>query len=877
MKVNIQKEMNFLKKEKNNKRKDIKSQSKSVKKEEISSRLNSVNSDIDKLYKKYSEIKKERLLKEKTQQILVNRLKYLRNEAKRSISKKKSPKNIEEEEKSKKIFVKIKSKYRNNGTIKRYKESDKQSKSEIYDNESLSKASFNGNESEIVGSSYKSNNSKKIKNNVNNINNKYSSNNLNSDKENNPNENNININLNKNKNQINDIEEFLKKYKYNIGNKNSNNNIYIIINNPNNNFFKENQIDSNINSNNKYDYDNYTPKDNIIKKHNKYRSDNIIDLGEDGKNIILMNAYGNKLQDIINSINNNLNYKNNNDNKDNKDNNITQNIETENNYENKNKNLTESNITNNNAQLENNNKQKTPKDNKLNENIKIYDSNKLNNIKEDKEENEKNLDNNNKKQLEEKNEGFVRPSFLNLYNTEDSSETKQKIDINSYGETNRMTDNSQFQTKKNIFSKEKKEEEDNKDNIKEKEQEKQDNIKVNIQDNIQDNNRENKTNIKDAIIKCVINQNNKVFDRNIINSENQINNNFKSDWPYKIIGSSETKKRKERNQIKLDNINNNESNSLNKTNNDSQKKFKIINNIKDNNTISIDNFEYYKLYNSAQNTNYKNKDLLLSNGYNDEEKKSENKYLNRVNSKNRKNKLYKDNENNCNIINKEKEINYNNHNIPHNFIKIDKNQISYSLSHKNFNNLHTNFNSKLIMNKENIVRKNNFRKDSYCTSIEKKRKALGLEFKPSFQRELSIQTEKNTEKKKKLIGKIKNSKININNCMYKYNFYDADKLIKVRKKDDYKNIEKKYKFYKKNIDKLNVNHGLVKNKTAASFNFNKINLSNNNNIGIKENELRNKKIKNNIFTFLNTNDNISNKTSDFYFYTKINETNNKNK
>ena len=188
MKVNIQKEMNFLKKEKIKKRKDIKSQSKSVKKEEISSRLNSVNSDIDKLYKKYSEIKKERLLKEKTQQILVNRLKYLRNEAKRSISKKKSPKNIEEEEKSKKIFVKIKSKYRNNGTIKRYKESDKQSKSEIYDNESLSKASFNGNESEIVGSSYKSVNSKII---INNTNNKNSSMNLNREKENNPNVNNI--------------------------------------------------------------------------------------------------------------------------------------------------------------------------------------------------------------------------------------------------------------------------------------------------------------------------------------------------------------------------------------------------------------------------------------------------------------------------------------------------------------------------------------------------------------------------------------------------------------------------------------------------------------------------------------------------------------
>ena len=67
------------------------------------------------------------------------------------------------------------------------------------------------------------------------------------------------------------------------------------------------------------------------------------------------------------------------------------------------------------------------------------------------------------------------------------------------------------------------------------------------------------------------------------------------------------------------------------------------------------------------------------------------------------------------------------------------------------NNLNTNYNcdTKLNINKENKLKKNNFRKDSYCTSIEKKRRALGLEFRPSFQRELSIQTEKIVDKKKK--------------------------------------------------------------------------------------------------------------------------------
>ena len=126
MKVNINKERNSLKNERDKllRRKDLKSEDKSLKREETS-RLTSLNSDIEKLLKKYSEIKKERITKEKNQQILVNRLNYLRNEVRRSVSKKgNQPKNIKKSIENKKIFVKINSKYKFNRVVKRYKESD---------------------------------------------------------------------------------------------------------------------------------------------------------------------------------------------------------------------------------------------------------------------------------------------------------------------------------------------------------------------------------------------------------------------------------------------------------------------------------------------------------------------------------------------------------------------------------------------------------------------------------------------------------------------------------------------------------------------------------------------------------------------------------
>ena len=59
------------------------SQSKSIEK------LSEINLDIEKLYKKYTEVKKERLMKEKSQQILVNRLKVLRNQENSSKKKRK--------------------------------------------------------------------------------------------------------------------------------------------------------------------------------------------------------------------------------------------------------------------------------------------------------------------------------------------------------------------------------------------------------------------------------------------------------------------------------------------------------------------------------------------------------------------------------------------------------------------------------------------------------------------------------------------------------------------------------------------------------------------------------------------------------------------
>ena len=279
MKDNFQRERSYfhLKRyklkefQKYNNRNEFHSKSKSLE------RLSELNLDIEKLYKKYAEVKKERLMKEKTQKILVNRLKVLYS--KQNSSKNKN--NLRNSEKVKKIHVKINSKYKNNNItllngIKRNRVLETRN----------NYRTITGNES-------------RKENIINNINT------------------NSNINGSENKmkrsfiqnNYINDIDDILKKCKYNIGNKNSNNNIYIIINNPNN--FNNNN-EKKDESDNKTSKDN---KDNDSKNLNKEEDNiknginNYKELDGKGEKIIFMNVEGRKIEDIIKSINN-INNKN---------------------------------------------------------------------------------------------------------------------------------------------------------------------------------------------------------------------------------------------------------------------------------------------------------------------------------------------------------------------------------------------------------------------------------------------------------------------------------------------------------------------------------------------------------------------------------------
>ena len=778
MKVNIKKERNSLKIERDKlfRRKDLKSEDKSLKREETT-RLTSLNSDIEKLLKKYSKIKKERITKEKSQQILVNRLNYLRNEVRRSVSKKgNQPKNIKKSIENKKIFVKINSKYKFNRVVKRYKLSDKHNfqNNELFkDNESLGKTSFNGNESQIIYSgnyTYKSfANSKKKGYNNSNIN-------LSKEKENENNDSHNDLN----KNNISNLEEdFLRKYKYNIGNKNSNNNIYIIINNPNNNFFKEKSL--NLDNKKNFYYDNFTPKNNINNakyeknNHIKNKSYNNIDFGEEGE-IILMNANGRKLQDIINSINNLNNLKSN-------------------------KNKSKAIIFENNDE-----KDEKEKDNdKINNNIKGNDDisnniiNKINEIK--------------------KKDVFMRPNFLNLYENDDNSSMKQKVDINSFGETNR-TENCQ---------------------------------------------------IKGAEINEIINDSkNKIFEdekknninySSISNSQNKMGNPLSSGISTISNGSSGVKQINTKKQL-IDN-------DKNKYLLDELNKFENINknNLILNNTISVDNFEYYKLYSSNSTTDEKENNNTINNDPKDffiKETKDNNYYL-----LNKKNKI--------SMMNVKKT------DFKNNIKKIGNSCINYSLSYKNLNNSYRNKditeirinNTKWNIDLEKIKKKY-IGKDSYYTSIEKKRKALGLEFKSN--REFSIQTEKVI--KKKVLGKRKNNNILINdnnNCVKSMNIYQnlinkekKEKLIKVKKRDG---NEDRFNFENKNMDNESYYHKMKKNKTTTNFNYSKksLNFQNNKKEGLNENILRNKKIKkknNNIF-FLDNNS--INKTSDSCFYSLVNK------
>ena len=141
-------------------------------------------------------------------------------------------------------------------------------------------------------------------------------------------------------------------------------------------------------------------------------------------------------------------------------------------------------------------------------------------------------------------------------------------------------------------------------------------------------------------------------------------------------------------------------------------------------------------------------------------------------------------------------------------IKNKENQIGF---HDKINYIKQNL-TNTKSNKKNTKQKNinsekprinKLRNDSYCNSIENKRKILGLEFKPNIKRELSIQTEVNSERKNNFLSKTKQDK-KLNKFVF------SDKLIKVKK-------NKILNANKNNIKKENI-QSLTKNRTMTSLN-----------------------------------------------------------
>ena len=173
-------------------------------------------------------------------------------------------------------------------------------------------------------------------------------------------------------------------------------------------------------------------------------------------------------------------------------------------------------------------------------------------------------------------------------------------------------------------------------------------------------------------------------------------------------------------------------------------------------------------------------------------------------------------------LNKEKEY------IKHDKIKNKENQIDF---HDKINYIKQNL-TNTKSNKKNTKQKNinsekprtnKLRNDSYCNSIENKRKILGLEFKPNIKRELSIQTEVNSERKNNFLSKTKQDK-KLNKFVF------SDKLIKVKK-------NKILNANKNNTKKENI-QSLTKNRTMTSLNRikKKLNFVNKNDIVKSDNK-----------------------------------------
>ena len=843
MKSHIQRERSYFQLQRNNRN----DSSKSLKRKESYSlskaeKLSEINTDIEKLYKKYTEKKRERLMKERSQQILVNRLKVLRTHQNSS----KNKDSLISSERTKLIHVKKNIKLRTkNNTLKRPKKNKNfqiNNYKTIYDNkkESAKCSSAKGNSNE------------------NSINNSETQNKKTGD---------LNENLDNN-----NIEDILKTYKYNIANKNSNNNIYIIINNPNNSTNKKTKT----NENNQYDYDN-TPKSKIddIKENDNNKNkdkdkDKLSDMNFDslqkGKKIILMKSNGRNIEDIINSINN-INDSNNKDEnkKDEKKDIKNEEVIIENNINNDCNIKDDGNIINNiekkkvNENSINDNINVKDNDNNNNQKIEFNDDNNKNSIIKDKLENKQNnenqndndekkdnkiiqqdnindkegdnnnlnqsnnkiIENNNKENIEDTNnkapsnikenfkkisilndnqmisEDFIRPNFLELYKNEDSI-SKHKMEI-----TLRNTDNN------NISNNEKKQEDNNTINT------------LNNQNNEIENNKSKDNN-------STHNKNNNQTNINII----PINNNNISD------------KKEIRKKIILA--------KQKKININKQKNISPINEVND--FVYLNRRKLANIYNNNNNKNTISNTIQVP--------ANEERKISRIINTDDRNKIKKIPFNNLytpkkieqtnKVVIKKMQIihanqstkNYNILKKNNNFKIKTPNNLSNSLSYSNLtkknklsSNLNKNYNTKRNINLEKF-KKNYLRKDSYCSTIERKRKALGIQFKPDFENELTIQNDKTN--KNIIFGNLNNYKKNQKN-LYN-NFIKKNKKIQVSKKDDkiinIKGInapQQGFKFYKNNFDNTN-RHIMLKNKTFANFNYDI-----NNNLNL--NDLKKRNIK----------------------------------
>ena len=805
MKPNFQRERSYFKleRDKSNDKLDQRtlsnSQTKSIEK------LSELNLDIEKLYKKYAKVKKERLMKEKSQRILVNRIKVLRSQQNSSKNKERIA-NLKKNENFQKIQVKMNSKYNKRNILRRYRHSNKNK---------------NSNESEAKSGNYKTiNNNNNLKDNkINSI--SVNSNSNNKSDNNYENQRNYNESIN-----INSIDDFLKKYKYNFGNKNSNNNIYIIINNPNN-YPEKKSGDCNSDKNyknhtemNKNDHNKINEFNNDENRKKHFKSDINLDFdNHNGEKIILMNTDGRKIEDIINSINNiNIdktgeknNINNNNEKSPKKYNNniIYYNNNEKENSANKIINIKRINNCNDNVILNKNlkdNNESFKKDKEKNEDNKSELSN-LQNIKENnniiiRENNQNSININNNEIKENKlNEQFIRPNFLDLYKNEERND----INIDKKEENN----------------------EKNRNALKFSDLTENNSQKLSLPIIHKNNNNSNKDlNEPISIDLHSINEssisNKKIIRKKVIIQNNKNTNINKSK---KIISNDEN------NDIcsykkKIDDIYN--------TNNTNSNRNKEVNN----NTIPISNNENNKVIKVVNTDDRNNNKKLLNNIiYTPKLVEKTNKII--INKKMDKSLTNNQRTKNYDTLKRNIKIKNNYH---------YNNLINYSLSYTNLScknkiicsNYKNNYNTKRNINLEKI-KKNNLRKDSYCTTIERKRKALGLQFKPDVEKELSIQFDKDNHNKK-IFNKLKNYNLNKNT-------YDSskNKVIKVNKREDGSiNMEginatpQRFRIFKKSGDNKN-KHVFVKNKTTTNFNY--IKKSMNSEIKNNLNDIKNKNIK----------------------------------